>query len=41
MSPDEWQYHQDGRDRTVEQGCAGCLGLAVLVFAMLIAACSI
>lgn len=38
---DEWAYRQDGRDAAAEQGCRGCLGLAVLVLAMIIAACSI
>ncbi len=37
---DEWQYHQDGRDRAAEQGCRGCLGLAVLVLAVIAAACA-
>lgn len=36
MSP----YTQDEHDQAVRKGCAGCLGLAVLVMAMIIAACS-
>lgn len=38
---EDWQYHQDGRDRAAERGCIGCLGFAVLVFCVLIAACSL
>lgn len=38
---EDWQYHQDGRDSAAATGCIGCLGFAVLVFCMLIAACSL
>ena len=37
---DEWQYHQDGRDRAVRDGCSGCLGLLIIVLSFLAASCA-
>ena len=33
----EWEYHQDGRDRATTLGCAGIIGIAIVIAALLVA----
>lgn len=36
---DEWQYHQDGRDRAADTGAIGCLSVLCFLIALMLVSC--